>query len=71
MICEYTFDAFRHQRKNKQAKEKKEEKKILSCRWVSLYYVGWLWNSHGSLRVKDRFTIQLHVNHNTVGKIDL
>ena len=42
VICEYTFDSFRHQRKNKQAKEKKEEKKILSCRSVSLYYVGCL-----------------------------
>ena len=37
MICEYTFDAFRHQRKNKQAKEKKEEKK--SCRVVRFPYI--------------------------------
>ena len=61
VICEYTFDAFRHQRKNKQAKEKKEEKKILSCRWVSLYYVGCLWNSHGSLHVKDWFSYTLTI----------
>ena len=38
MICEYNFDVFRHQRKNKQAKEKKEEKKK-SCRVVRFPYI--------------------------------
>ena len=37
VICEYTFDSFRHQRKNKQAKEKNEEKK--SCRVVRFPYI--------------------------------
>ena len=69
VICEYTFDSFRHQRKNKQAKEKKEEKKNLV---VSFGFPILCWMlMELTWKSTCKKLIQLHVNHNTDGKIDL